>query len=147
MKENADRARSLDPAELAKQLRDTAEQMFRLRFQISMGQTDGLKKYRSLKKERARMLTVVGERAAGKVIAPAHTETKPAAKPARKSAKSGTAEAPAAVKAPKAKPAAVKPDAGKAVAGRGGAARTTAAKTGAGKTVARKAGTTNVKKG
>jgi large subunit ribosomal protein L29 len=146
MKENADRARSLDPAELAKQLRDTAEQMFRLRFQISMGQTDGLKKYRSLKKERARMLTVVGERAAGKVIAPAHTETKPAAKPARKSAKSGTAEAPA-VKAPKAKSAAAKPDAGKAVAGRGGAARTTAAKTGAGKTVARKAGTTNVKKG
>jgi ribosomal protein L29 len=50
MKENADRARSLDPAELAKQLRDTAEQMFRLRFQMSMGQTDGLKKYRSLQK-------------------------------------------------------------------------------------------------
>jgi large subunit ribosomal protein L29 len=146
MKENADRARSLDPAELAKQLRDTAEQMFRLRFQISMGQTDGLKKYRSLKRERARMLTVLGERAAGPGIAPAPRQTKPAAaKPvARKSAQSGVGEAPV-VKVPKAP--AVKSSAGKASVGRAGAARTTALKTGAGKTVARKAGTTNVKKG
>ncbi len=62
MKENADKARGLDTAEIQKQLRDSAEQMFRLRFQMSMGQMDGLKKFRLLKKERARMLTVLRER-------------------------------------------------------------------------------------
>ncbi|HVO99478.1 MAG TPA: 50S ribosomal protein L29 [Bryobacteraceae bacterium] len=65
MKENADKARALDAAELAKQVKDAAEQMFRLRFQMSMGQTDGVKKLRSLRKERARMLTVLRERQGG----------------------------------------------------------------------------------
>ena len=65
MKENADKARGLDAAELAKQVKDTAEQMFRLRFQMSMGQMDGIKKLRSLRKERARMLTVLRERQDG----------------------------------------------------------------------------------
>jgi large subunit ribosomal protein L29 len=62
MKENADRARGLDAAELNKQLHDHREQIFRLKFQMSMGQMEGLKKVRSLKKERARMLTVLRER-------------------------------------------------------------------------------------
>ena len=62
MKENADKARGLDTAELQKQLRDSQEQMFRLRFQMRMGQMEGLKKFRGLKKERARMLTVLRER-------------------------------------------------------------------------------------
>ncbi|HEY6345825.1 MAG TPA: 50S ribosomal protein L29 [Bryobacteraceae bacterium] len=62
MKENADRARGLDAAELNKQLREQQEQVFRLKFQMSMGQMEGLKKMRSLKKERARMLTVLRER-------------------------------------------------------------------------------------
>ena len=42
MKENADKARALDAAEINKQLRDSAEQMFRLRFQTRMGQMEGL---------------------------------------------------------------------------------------------------------
>jgi large subunit ribosomal protein L29 len=62
MKENADRARGLDAAELNKQLGEHREQIFRLKFQMSMGQMEGLKKVRSLKKERARMLTVLRER-------------------------------------------------------------------------------------
>ena len=61
MKENADRARSLDAAELNKELRESEEQMFRLKFQMGMGQMEGLKKLRTLKKERARMLTVLRE--------------------------------------------------------------------------------------
>ena len=65
MKENAEKARGLDAAELAKQLREAPEQMFRLRFQMSMGQTDGVKKLRNLRKERARMLTVLREARAG----------------------------------------------------------------------------------
>jgi large subunit ribosomal protein L29 len=62
MKVNADKARALDETELQKALRDGREQMFRLRFQMSMGQVDGLKKTRALRKERARMLTVLRER-------------------------------------------------------------------------------------
>jgi large subunit ribosomal protein L29 len=62
MKENADKARGLDANELNKQLREGTEQIFRLRFQMEMGQTEGLKKLKSLKKERARMLTVLRER-------------------------------------------------------------------------------------
>jgi len=71
MKENAEKFRALDPAELDKQLREGAEQMFRLRFQMSMGQTDGLKKLRSLRKERARILTVLKEK--GSAPSPAAT--------------------------------------------------------------------------
>ena len=62
MKENADKARGLDKAEIEKQLRDATEQIFRLRCQMSMGQVEGVKKVRSLKKDRARMLTVLRER-------------------------------------------------------------------------------------
>jgi len=62
MKENAEKFRELDPVELDKQLREGAEQMFRLRFQMSMGQMDGVKKVRTLRKERARILTVLKEK-------------------------------------------------------------------------------------
>ena len=57
----ADKIRQMDAAELAKQVKDTREQMFRMRFQMTMGQMDGLKKYRELKKDRARMLTLESE--------------------------------------------------------------------------------------
>ena len=48
--------------ELAAKERESREQLFRLRFQIQMGQTDGLKKYRALKKDLARVLTEKRER-------------------------------------------------------------------------------------
>src|ERR1700681_2744878 len=57
-KELAAAAMKLAAAEITKQLREASEQMFRLRFQLSMGQADGLTKLRNLRKERARMLTV-----------------------------------------------------------------------------------------
>jgi large subunit ribosomal protein L29 len=38
------------------------EQFFRLQFQMNMGQMDGLKKFRAMKKDRARMLTILRER-------------------------------------------------------------------------------------
>jgi large subunit ribosomal protein L29 len=59
----AEKIRELDSKDLATRLKDGEEQMFRLKFQLSMGQTEGLKKYRELRKERARMQTVLGERA------------------------------------------------------------------------------------
>jgi len=110
MKQNADKARGLDAAELAKQLRDASEQMFRLRFQLSMGQADGLTKLRNLRKERARMLTIRRERELGQAVAPA-------AKPVK--AKKVAAKAPvkkvAAVKKAAAPKAAAKKPAAKKV--------------------------------
>ena len=61
----ATKYRELDVAELERQTHDTQEQLFRLRFQIGMGQTEGLKKYRNLKKDRARLLTVLSEKKVG----------------------------------------------------------------------------------
>jgi large subunit ribosomal protein L29 len=58
----ADKIRELDSAELRRQSSDFREQAFRLRFQMAMGQTDGLKKLRVLRKDRARMLTVLRDR-------------------------------------------------------------------------------------
>ena len=104
MKENAEKARGLDAAEIAKQLRDSSEQMFRLRFQLSMGQADGLTKLRKLRKERARMLTVQRERELGQAVAPAAKPVKAAkaaAKPVAKKApvKKAVVKKPAAPKA------------------------------------------------
>jgi large subunit ribosomal protein L29 len=58
----ADKLRGLEDSELEKQSQASAEQMFQLRFRMSMGQADGLKKYRELKKDRARILTILRER-------------------------------------------------------------------------------------
>ena len=58
----ADKIREIDTNDLQRQLAESADQMFRLRFQLKMGQTDGVKKLRELRKDRARMLTVLRER-------------------------------------------------------------------------------------
>ena len=106
MKENADKARGLDAAELAKQLNDASEQMFRLRFQLSMGQADGLTKLRKLRRERARMLTIHRERELGQAVAPAAKPVKgkkvAAKAPVKKVAvKKAAAKKPAAKKVSK----------------------------------------------
>ena len=56
------KVRDLDSPELQRQLHDIDEQLFRLRLQMSMGQMDGLKKVRSMKKTRARIFTILRER-------------------------------------------------------------------------------------
>ena len=58
----ADKVREQDSNELRNQLRDIPEQMFRLKFQLAMGQTDGVKKLRALRKDRARILTILRDR-------------------------------------------------------------------------------------
>jgi large subunit ribosomal protein L29 len=66
-----DKIRELDTNELQNQLNGIPEQMFRLKFQLNMGQTDGVKKLRALRKDRARMLTVLRQRELNPEIAPA----------------------------------------------------------------------------
>ncbi len=56
------KVRDLDTDELKRQLSEMDEQTFRLKFQMSMGQMDGLKKVRTMRKTRARILTVLRER-------------------------------------------------------------------------------------
>ncbi len=56
------KVRDLDDKELQQQLVEMDEQLFRLRFQMSMGQMDGLKKVRALRKDRARVYTILRER-------------------------------------------------------------------------------------
>ncbi len=56
------KVRDLDDRELQNQLREMDEQLFRLQFQMSMGQMDGLKKVRAMKKDRARIYTILRER-------------------------------------------------------------------------------------
>jgi len=58
----AQKVRDLDANEIQNQLREMEEQFFRLQFQMNTGQTDGLKKLRAMKKDRARMLTILRER-------------------------------------------------------------------------------------
>jgi len=58
----AQKVRDQDDTELKNQLAAMDEQLFRLRFQMSMGQMDGLKKVRAMRKDRARMLTILRER-------------------------------------------------------------------------------------
>jgi large subunit ribosomal protein L29 len=48
--------------ELERKEAEAREQLFKLRFQISMGQTDGIKKYRATRRDLARLLTVVHEK-------------------------------------------------------------------------------------
>jgi large subunit ribosomal protein L29 len=56
------KVRDLDENELKHQLQEMDEQLFRLQFQMSMGQMDGLKKVRIMKKDRARIYTILRER-------------------------------------------------------------------------------------
>ena len=58
----ADKVRGLDEHEMKRQLRDMDEQLFRFHFQKSMGQLDGLKKARAMRKDRARIYTLLRER-------------------------------------------------------------------------------------
>ncbi len=58
----ASKIRELDANEITVQIKEQQEQAFRLRLQLGMGQADGLKKYRVLRKDRARMLTIERER-------------------------------------------------------------------------------------
>jgi len=66
----AEKVREIDSTELKRQSNDLREQVFRLRFQMAMGQTDGLKKLRAIKKDRARMLTILRDRELNPETAP-----------------------------------------------------------------------------
>ena len=58
----AEKVRNLTDDELLHQERELNDQLFKLKFQLNMGQTESLKKIRGLRKDIARVKTILGER-------------------------------------------------------------------------------------
>jgi len=59
MARRVEKYREMNATELETQERELAEQIFRLRFQVSTGQAEGLKKLREAKKDLARVKTLL----------------------------------------------------------------------------------------
>lgn len=86
-----EKIRNLSDEELVKQQSTAAEQLFRIRFQKSLGNVEGLKKLRTLKLDIARIQTVARQRtlAADRAANPVAVNVAPAksTRTARKKAK------------------------------------------------------------
>jgi len=93
-----EKIRNLNDDEMKSQQAKAGEELFRLRFRMSLGNQEGTKKLRGLKLDIARIQTVARERElhierAAKPAAASSSEEKPAAKKA--AAKSAAKKAPA----------------------------------------------------
>jgi len=99
---DAEKLRNLTDAELQHQQRELNDQLFRLKFQLKMGQTESLNKIRGLRKDVARIHTIMREKqlniarpahaaAAAESPEPAAAEPKKAA-PAKSSRKTSAAK-------------------------------------------------------
>jgi large subunit ribosomal protein L29 len=75
----------LTDSELKTQEAQAGEQLFRVRFQKSLGNNEGINKLRALKKDIARIKTVARQRELGQAVAP--TESAAPAKKTRKAKK------------------------------------------------------------
>ncbi len=87
-----EKIRNLSDGELKHQEKQAAEQLFRLRFQMKLGQNEGVKKLRDMRKDIARIKTIEREREiqarseepVKTANAAAEPEKRKPAKPARK---------------------------------------------------------------
>jgi large subunit ribosomal protein L29 len=59
---DAEKIRNLTDVELKQQERELNDQLFRLKFQLNMGQTESLKKIRGLRRDIARVQTIARQR-------------------------------------------------------------------------------------
>ena len=78
--------RGLDDAKLADELKKAKEELFNLRFQAATGQLESHGRLRAVKKDIARIYTVIRERELGIRATPAPVEA-PAKKPSKSKAK------------------------------------------------------------
>jgi large subunit ribosomal protein L29 len=69
----AEKIRNLTDVELKHEERELTDQLFRLRFQLQMGQTESLKKIRALRKDIARVKTILRQQ---EMAAQGETESK-----------------------------------------------------------------------
>jgi large subunit ribosomal protein L29 len=110
---DVEKLRNLTDSELLHQQQELNDQLFRLKFQLKMGQTESLTKIRGLRKDVARVHTVIREKELG-IAAPSNghkteaaagdAEPKPKAKTAA-AGKSAKTKTKAAAKGKTAKPA------------------------------------------
>jgi large subunit ribosomal protein L29 len=124
-----EKIRNLSDDELALEGRKAAEALFRLRFQMKLGQTEGVKKLRELKKDVARINTIGRERELGlhgathklesdTAAAPVKHARKKAVKPAKKKTAKKAAVRKAGGRIPTARKSTAKPSATKKKASR-----------------------------
>ena len=102
---DVEKLRNLTDAELQHQQQELNDQLFRLKFQLKMGQTESLNKIRGLRKDVARIHTVVREKQLGIVVeshpiaaAEAGEKSTKKAKPAKKKAAGKSAKKKTATK-------------------------------------------------
>ena len=84
-----DKIRNRTDIELSHLQRELSDQLFKMKFQLKMGQTESLKKIRELKKDIARVNTVMRQKQiaagnGGAAPAPAKSAAAVAEKPAKK---------------------------------------------------------------
>ena len=60
-----EKVRNLTDDELSHQERELSDQLFKLKFQLNMGQTESLKKIRGLRRDIARVKTILREQELG----------------------------------------------------------------------------------
>ena len=101
---DVEKLRNLTDAELLHQQRELNDQLFRLKFQLKMGQTESLNKIRGLRKDVARIHTVIREKDLG-IAAPLKAETAAETPAAAESAAPAPKKHAAAGKSAKAKAA------------------------------------------
>ena len=89
-----EKIRNFSDAELKTQEAQAGEQLFRLRFQKSLGNNEGIKKLRVLKQDIARIKTIARQRELG--VAATAVKAAPAAKAVAKPAAKKTAKKKAA---------------------------------------------------
>jgi large subunit ribosomal protein L29 len=106
---DAEKIRNTTDAELAHQLHEVNDELFQLKFRLRMGQTESLKKIRSLRRDLARIKTISRERQLGIK----HEAGADAAKPEKKAAPVKAAAVAAAPKAAAKKKTAAKKSAAK----------------------------------
>jgi large subunit ribosomal protein L29 len=90
--------RNLGADELKHEEQQASEQLFRLRFQMRLGQTEGVKKLRGLKKDIARMKTIERERDLGLNAALHHAAPAAPAKAKKAATKKAATKSTAAKK-------------------------------------------------
>jgi large subunit ribosomal protein L29 len=107
-----EKLRNLTDAELTHQQRELNDQLFRMKFQLKMGQTESLNKLRGLRKDVARIKTIMREKELGlangsravaaasstEAAETAETPARAKAKPAAHARKSAAARKTAAAK-------------------------------------------------
>jgi large subunit ribosomal protein L29 len=77
---DVNKIRNLTDIELAHQQREMADHLFKMKFQLKMGQTESLKKIRELKKDIARVQTVLRQKELAGVKGPAASASNSVAK-------------------------------------------------------------------